>query len=117
MKTANTTRRDFLRRSAIGAGSLLGASVLAPRWSWARPALSLSPSIASHPDFEDLRSESETVEDVVLAGPIRLVLTEPGAPPESLAGEYVSSGYFELFGVRPLLGRTFVDGARPLIHD
>ena len=63
----------------------------------------------SYPDFEDLRSESQAVEDVVLAGPIRLVLTEPSAPPESLAGEYVSSGYFELFGVRPLLGRTFVE--------
>jgi len=71
---------------------------------------------ASYPDFEDWRAQARSFEGMAASGGVRLVFTGSGAGPnagmdagaESLVGEYVSPDYFGLFGVAPLLGRTFL---------
>jgi putative ABC transport system permease protein len=65
----------------------------------------------SYPDFEDWRAQAGSFAGVAASGAVRLVFTAPEAgvemSAESLVGEYVSPDYFALFGVAPLLGRTF----------
>jgi putative ABC transport system permease protein len=66
----------------------------------------------SYPDFEDWRAEASSFEVMAATGAVRLVFTGTDAGmdmgAESLVGEYVSPDYFRLFGVAPLLGRTFL---------
>jgi putative ABC transport system permease protein len=66
----------------------------------------------SYRDFEDWRAQASSFEVMAAAGLVRLVFTGRDAGmavgAESLAGEYVSPDYFSLFGVAPLLGRTFL---------
>ncbi|MGH9833109.1 MAG: ABC transporter permease, partial [Blastocatellia bacterium] len=62
----------------------------------------------SYPDFEDWRAQAASFDAMAASGPVRLVFTGADASAESLVGEYVSPDYFRLFGVAPLLGRTFL---------
>lgn len=66
--------------------------------------------IASHlpmsfPDYEDLREESETVEELVAYSYNRMVLDD-GAEHRIVQSELVTGNYFETLGVGPTLGRT-----------
>jgi putative ABC transport system permease protein len=62
----------------------------------------------SYPDFEDWRAQAGSFDGMAAKGGVRLVFTGTDASAESLVGEYVSPDYFGLFGVAPLLGRTFL---------
>ena len=64
--------------------------------------------MVSYPDFEDWRAQAGSFEGMAASGPVRLVFTGSDTGAESLVGEYVSPDYFGLFGVAPLLGRTFL---------
>lgn len=60
----------------------------------------------SAPNFFDWRDEARSFEGMALYDDATLDLVEQGEA-ESLHGLRVTSGYFELLRVRPLLGRTF----------
>jgi putative ABC transport system permease protein len=62
----------------------------------------------SYPDFADLRGGATTFEILGGATVSRLVMVT-GNGAERLRGEVVTPGYFDLFGLRPQLGRGFND--------
>jgi len=64
---------------------------------------------ASPPDFIDWRSQNSTFEQMaaMLSGQINLTGTEQ---PERVAAEWVSANFFQVIGVRPSAGRTFLPG-------
>ncbi len=68
------------------------------------PGVDLPFSLAN---FVDLRQENRSFERVAAFRNWNYTLAEQGEP-EQLAGANVSPGLFEILGVRPALGRTFV---------
>jgi predicted permease len=76
-----------------------------------RPELRNGFSISA-PELDEWRSQMQTVTD--LAGVsldvfgIRTDIDAPSAATEPLYGMYVSTSYFQILGVRPVLGRAFV---------
>jgi predicted permease len=68
----------------------------------------------SYPNFLDIRNGNRSFSTLAAHRPVTLSLSSEGAEPEKIPGELVSWGYFEMLGVRPALGRTFLneeDGA------
>ena len=59
-------------------------------------------------NWTDLRARARSYEDVAAAEASSMLLPDRGDGPELVAGERVSSGFFELLGVTPALGRTFL---------
>ena len=72
------------------------------RWDWDRNAVSAS-------DFVAWREQSHAFEDMVASEWSDFALTGVGEP-ERLGGERVSASYFQMQGVSPALGRTFLPG-------
>jgi putative ABC transport system permease protein len=61
---------------------------------------------ASRPDYADWRDQSRSFEAMAMyEGDPFILHTADGS--EQLRGEFVAHPYFELLGVRPILGRTF----------
>jgi hypothetical protein len=62
----------------------------------------------SHPDLEEVRKRSDALAGVASFGwePFNLTI---GDEPTSIGGAWVSSDFFALLGVEPLIGRTFSD--------
>src|ERR1041385_3463985 len=58
-------------------------------------------------NFFDWKKKNTVFEDVVCCGGSTMTLTGAGEP-EQLVGGRVSSGYFSVVGVDPMLGRAFV---------
>jgi predicted permease len=58
----------------------------------------------SYPDFEHLGEFLDSA--AVFAGPTPFLIADGDERPHRSWGQLVSTGYFELLGVRPLLGRT-----------
>ena len=69
-------------------------------------------------NFLDYREQTAVFSDLALTGSISLSLSGAGEP-ESISGLMVSAGYFDLLGVRPILGRGFLPDedrvARPVV--
>ena len=61
---------------------------------------------ASPANFFDWKKQNTVFEDVVAFGGAAMTLTGDGEP-EQLYGARVSSGYFAVVGVEPVLGRSF----------
>ena len=61
----------------------------------------------SGPNFADVRKLSQTLTDAAAISRTRVILTGEGEPVR-LDGAEVSASFFDLLGVRPRLGRTFV---------
>ncbi|HEX6716685.1 MAG TPA: ABC transporter permease [Pyrinomonadaceae bacterium] len=73
----------------------------------------------SVPDFLDVQQSSTTLQYVATVQGSGTIATE-GGDPERVLGAAVSSDYFSLLGVKPVLGRTFTrdedkPGAAPVI--
>lgn len=64
-------------------------------------------SSVSYPDFQDWRDQNQVFERVAVYTNRSLTLTD-GAQAVHLAGEAVSAETFELLGIAPRLGRTFL---------
>jgi hypothetical protein len=60
----------------------------------------------SVPDFLDVKQSSTTLQYVATYQGTGTILTE-GGDPERLLGAAVSSDYFSVLGVKPVLGRVF----------
>src|SRR5947209_10262060 len=60
----------------------------------------------SYPDFVDWRRMNTTLSGIAAYRSVGFKLSGDGEP-EHLRGEMISAGFFEILGVKPLLGRTF----------
>src|SRR5579872_400800 len=60
----------------------------------------------SYPNFEDWRRDNRSFEAMAAFRNGDAKLTGAGEP-ENLNGRMVSAGFFEMLGVKPILGRTF----------
>ena len=67
------------------------------------------PQYISCPRWELIREQQAVFEDLTAATGASLILTGRGDA-EQLLGSYVSARFFQTLGVRPLLGRGFLDG-------
>jgi len=63
----------------------------------------------SYPNFRDWQKENHTFSSIAVARGYGFTLTGAGEP-ERVRAEFVSSDFFPLLGVRPLIGRTFAPG-------
>ena len=67
------------------------------------------PSAFSYPDFRDVQSRNRSFTDIAAYQGNDYTLTGNGEPIH-VSAERVSSGFFGILGVRPLLGRVFLHG-------
>lgn len=72
--------------------------------------LGLSETELSIHDFEDLRAQQTSFDDLAAFNQGTVNMAGDDGPPERFAGAYVSDNMFEHLGVQPLLGRTFRAG-------
>jgi putative ABC transport system permease protein len=77
-------------------------------WSTA-PAQGVNEGFASYPDFKDWQEQSKAFERLatVWTFPNGDVNLTGGAEPQRVSVGRISTGFFEVLGVRPLHGRTF----------
>ena len=73
----------------------------------------------SYPDFVDWRRMNTTLSGIAVYRSVGFNLSSDGEP-ERLRGEMIAAGFFEILGVKPLLGRTFTPeddtlGANPTV--
>jgi putative ABC transport system permease protein len=61
----------------------------------------------SYPDFVQMRDQSRTLSSLVATASRPMTWTGPSSP-ERLNIEFVSDGYFKMFGLQPVAGRTFL---------
>src|SRR5215469_5711594 len=74
----------------------------------------------SYPNFEDWRRDSQSFSSMTAYREMGGVTLSGGGEPESVMGEMVSAGFFEILGIQPALGRTFTKdedrlGANPTV--
>ncbi len=62
---------------------------------------------ASPANFHDWKKQNTLFEDISAYGGSSMSITGDGGEPEQLVGTRVSSGYFAVVGVEPMLGRSF----------
>ena len=62
---------------------------------------------ASPANFHDWKKQNTLFEDIAAYGGSSMSVTGDGGEPEQLVGTRVSSGYFAVVGVEPMLGRSF----------
>jgi predicted permease len=62
----------------------------------------------SYPNFRDWRSENHTFSSLALARTYAFSLTGVGEA-EQVSGEFISSDFFSVLGVKPVMGRTFAE--------
>ena len=67
----------------------------------------------SYPNFRDWRKENHTFSSLALARAYAFSLTGIGEA-EQLTGEFISSDFFAVLGVRPVIGRTFTEAEEPV---
>ena len=63
----------------------------------------------SYPNFLDWQRDNHTFSSMAVARGYGFTLTGAGEP-EQVRGEFMSSDFFPLLGVKPLMGRTFAPG-------
>jgi predicted permease len=63
----------------------------------------------SYPNFRDWQRDNHTFSSMAIARGYGFTLTGAGEP-EQVRGEFMSSDFFPLLGVKPLIGRTFAPG-------
>src|ERR1700730_15051018 len=62
----------------------------------------------SYPNFRDWRRESHTFSSLALARTYAFSLTGTGEA-EQVSGEFISSDFFSVLGMKPVMGRTFTE--------
>src|SRR5256885_15008748 len=64
-------------------------------------------NVLSYPDYVDLRAQSHAFKDLSAFTARELSLAQDGQP-ERIVGYVVTGNYFDVLGVKPVLGRTFL---------
>lgn len=74
-----------------------------------------SRSRVSPPNMIDLRDRTGALESLAGFTPRvgAMVMAGADGTPESVTRQWVTTGFFDVFGVRPLVGRTFTDADNP----
>ncbi len=62
----------------------------------------------SYPNFRDWQKDNHTFSSLGLARPSQFILSGAGEA-EQVSGEFVSSDFFTVLGVKPVIGRTFAE--------
>jgi predicted permease len=62
----------------------------------------------SYPNFRDWRKDNHTFSSLALARTYAFSLTGSGEA-EQVSGEFISSDFFSVLGVKPVIGRTFAE--------
>jgi predicted permease len=75
-----------------------------------RLAAVATPTAISNAEFEYLRGHASTFEEFAIFSPGWGFAMRGGGEPRQLNGARVSTNFFRLLGVRPVLGRDLVDG-------
>lgn len=63
----------------------------------------------SYPNFRDWQKDNHTFSSVAVTRNTTFILTGHGQA-EQIRGELISSDFFSILGIKPLLGRTFLEG-------
>ena len=63
----------------------------------------------SYPNFRDWQKENHTFSSMAITRRYSFILTGRGDA-DRVSGDFVSSDFFQILGVKPLLGRTFLPG-------
>src|SRR5262245_22909037 len=80
---------------------------------WEAPPASLRNAV-SPLNFLDWSEQNRSFSEMTAISGGRRTLTGAGGEPEQISGQTVSTTFFDVFGIRPLLGRTFnPDDNRP----
>ncbi len=96
--------------------SWINSTLLNPIPGLARPSEVVSLSLGrgadtpfplTYPDFETIRDGQQSFVGLTGCNPIAISLTGKGKP-ERVWGTVASANYFDVFGVRPILGRGFL---------
>ena len=61
----------------------------------------------SYPNYQDYRDRNTVFSGLMVFSTVPVTLTET-TPPEEFAGQIVSGNYFDVLGVKPVSGRTFL---------
>ncbi|HKW11506.1 MAG TPA: ABC transporter permease [Gemmatimonadaceae bacterium] len=69
-----------------------------------------SPDAGSPPELNDFRTRNRTMQSLAMYAGQSVNLVRDGADPELLVGVEVSANWFNILGVTPQLGRSFVEG-------
>ena len=105
---ANSVTFTILQAAFFRSVPYPGADRLVQMWE-TRTTGVFSRMEASYPDFADFRARNEVFEK--LGGYAQVGLTASGREgAEQVYGCVVSSNFFDVLGVRPMLGRVFSDG-------
>ena len=72
------------------------------------PQQGIRDSNISVPDFQDWTTQSSAFSRTAFYWTASAALAEPGGEPERVPRVGVTTGFFDVFGVQPMLGRTFL---------
>jgi predicted permease len=67
----------------------------------------------SYPNFRDWQKDNHTFSSLAVARPYAFSLTGIGEA-EQVTGEFISSDFFPVLGVNPVIGRTFAEDEEPV---
>src|ERR1700685_1844110 len=67
----------------------------------------------SYPNFRDWQKDNHSFSSIALARTYAFSLTGVGEA-EQVSGEFVSSDFFPVLGVKPIIGRTFTEDEEPV---
>src|SRR5512136_1491595 len=62
----------------------------------------------SRPNFQDFQAKNQVFDGLTAYQHIPLALSAAGGEPEVVTGVLVTGNYFDVLGVKPALGRTFL---------
>jgi putative ABC transport system permease protein len=78
-------------------------------WSWGTsPVNDIKQEVASYPDFNDWRQQSQSFESMGGFSNATPILTSTDGEPERVPGAVVVGDFFSVLGVEPMLGRKFL---------
>lgn len=102
---ANTTIFSWINATLLN--PIPGASHTGDLLSILRGNAAEVPYPFSYPDYADLRDQNHSFSGIT-AFTIQTITFSGNGHPELIWGSLVSSNYFDLFGVKPILGRGFL---------
>ena len=77
-------------------------------WIWeTSPINEIKQEVASYPNFNDWRQQSQSFDSMCAFVGTNLILTGTDGTPERLPGAAIVGDFFSVLGVQPMLGRAF----------
>src|SRR5579864_470755 len=102
---ANTTIFSWINSTLLN--PIPGAARTGDLMSLTRGGDGEIPYPFSYPDYVDLRDQNQSLSGLIAFAVESLTLTGAGQP-ERVWGSLVSTNYFDILGVKPMMGRAFL---------